>query len=530
MKNIGMKSILFFVVIFFTGNPVFGGNIPENNKIWLVQEIHDITILQGESFDVLPQSLLCYVLRDGESNAEWIPVIWELSGVDSNVLGKIMIQGTLIPPQGIGISDELRVVNQKIEVVKSIEIVETYFNHFSAQIFEINEEISGLPETVIGKTSRSALMELPVIWKIQEVPSNILGRYLIEGEIQLGQGYTFASGSNTGKIPVIIYDANEKGTEKIKGIENTFDPVILEYQQPINLSLFSYNEGFVTEAGDRFSYRIKWELETVNTNQLGWREITGQCFFPPGIDIEGYETVKIWVYVMENNRIDISVPKIQNTHLYCGWLMTVTDTENIIIWKSKEEGVWEKTTQDDRVYVSNNALIIDLNGLEVDVLYGFYIEYRGTKTEELMVLVKDGDIKVSFRSGDRDGGDRGEQVLPPTNVKPPIIEEELKEETPIFREGLPENQESMVDISKENSNLKSERRRDTVEIFTEKEMESPKESIQNSLHKNEDKIKESNIEDGYEKKNDNYFWPLALISAMVVLGIGWLFLNKGIQK
>lgn len=297
---------------------------------------------------------------------------------------------------------------------------ETYF-------LEIGEDPTDLPlPTCIEGYIKWWIYEpLEVVWRYDDIDPDTPGRYTITCEIMLKDGYT-TSLPLTAELAVIVYDPNGQPAAKANWVYSPLKKNVVplgmssnELKAFIRDNLWDTPVDIWTEDGDYcYGELTGWDVSLVDTSKPG-------VYYPfvieppPGIELPAEGVWGAELYVLDPDEVCLFAIDYNyypgNGSIDIRWLKKVNQPE---LWLSVDDGGWQKVDRNEYSFgIWEDNLRLDLYSFPYGHVYEFEVRYEngGVSKDSLTMDLTGARPDFHAPGGDRTGGDRGENTLPPVN-------------------------------------------------------------------------------------------------------------------
>jgi len=318
-----------------------------------------------------------------------------------------------------------------VEIISIMKPDDLYFSFLS--LGEPAENLA-LPKNTVAMFSRFQGIECGIAWRYDDFNNTVLGRQTIVGDIILPEGYVFSDEPLVLKADVLVYDPQAEATERVVSCVYTYFrlPVIpLGTDMSALSDFFSHiePEAFVTTvAGDSFYAPVKLDMDVIDTNTAGiYYPIS--IDLPPCVEISELAPYVLGIHVIPSDTVVLDAVSLYQSGFSVQWLHPANAPT---LWVSVDNEEWETVEADEQQYhsygrfVDNGAgtvgLEIFLSSLLPGKVYRFQIQYDEQQFSNVLVMdFTDNDLPKASneQGGDRNGGDRGENTLPPPQPLPP---------------------------------------------------------------------------------------------------------------
>ena len=309
-------------------------------------------------------------------------------------------------------------------------------NQYDTYYLETGGDPADLPlaATAYGYLNWVDYVECAIAWHYEDIDPNLPGRYLITGDILLPDDYN-ASCDTTAYYAVIVYDPD--GPPSVMAVKvgsymrnNIIVPLGTSGEE---LEIIFINKAWLglpplsiwIETEDGYTcdgVLTGWDASLVNTSRVG----VYYPFFiepPPGVGLPeskgpGAEVAGAEIIVLDPDTVSLRAYNYDSDtgSLYVHWLKEISEPE---LWLSIDSGEWEPASEYH--YFWSDGLRLELGNnnsvYQSGHVYEFQVRYEngGVSEDTLVVDFTSGKPVFSAPGGDRTGGDRDENDLPPVN-------------------------------------------------------------------------------------------------------------------
>jgi len=309
-------------------------------------------------------------------------------------------------------------------------------NQYDTYYLEIGADPAdlSLAATARGYFSWVNYVDCDITWHYEDIDSDTPGRCQITGDILLPDDYT-ASCDTTAYYAVIIYDPN--GPPSVMAVK------VGSYMRnnmivPLGTSDAELEDIFInkawlgrpplniwieTEDGDIYYGKLTgWNTSLVDTSEVG----VYYPFFidpPPGVGLPegegpGAEIAGAEIIVLDPDVVSLRAYNYDSDtgSVYIHWFKEISEPE---LWFSIDDGEWEPVSDD--YYFWSDSLRLELGNnnsiFQSGHVYEFQVRYEngGVSEDTLIMDFTSGKPEFSSIGGDRTGGDREENPLPPVD-------------------------------------------------------------------------------------------------------------------
>ncbi len=289
-----------------------------------------------------------------------------------------------------------------------------------------------VPTVAYAVYDRFRAVECEIVWRYDDFDNLSVGRRMLTGNMALPNGYVFRDQPLTAEVPVIVYDPEGEPTETIASClytdqPNAVIPLGTSREDLPQFFGYIYDEAHLTtERGDSFLAPVALNLDRIDTNTAG---VYYPFVFdlPGGVTFSGKEFYLSGVHVVADDAVDLRAVSHYQSGYLIQWLYKA---DQPVLWASVDGGDWHKPENDQArpFYNAYGRFVADggtekVNGLEIFFrnltpghIYKFQVEYDDQRFSNVIVLdLVNNSLPraTNEQGGDRKGGDRGENTLPP---------------------------------------------------------------------------------------------------------------------
>lgn len=300
--------------------------------------------------------------------------------------------------------------------------------------FAVGTQLTGqteglsLPERVIGLTENGGTW-CRAVWFPSQVDTSTPGRKTVPGRLIPPDGYTVSDTAAALSLPVFIYEPGGQTADTISQLQTGEVSGLLIPLGASSDILVSF-AGFqdfqtvigTTDSGDSIFCSVEYDSSTFQTGKTGWNQLSGRVSPPEGIGIaDQLQSYSYPYYVMDPQKIDLSYfsPRSDGSYLF-QWLYEVDDPENFFLEYAVNGSSWTAAAPNSpgdgwfRLQENQMILLASRQWIAGNT-YAYRVRYRGEISNWVEFTVTEDGCAASLHDGDRDGGDRNQQVIPNTS-------------------------------------------------------------------------------------------------------------------
>ncbi len=299
------------------------------------------------------------------------------------------------------------------------------------RIFPVGTRLTGqtqglsLPEKVIGRTANGGTW-CRAVWFPEQADTSTPGRKIVPGRLIAPDGYTVSDSEAALSLPVFVYEPGGQTADTIVELQTGEASGLLV---PLGASSgflqnFSGMQDFQTVIGstaskDSIFCSVEYDPNSFQTGKTGWNQLSGRISPPEGIGLaDRLRRYSYPYYVMDPQKIDLSYFTLRSDGSYLfEWLYEVDDPEHFFLEYAINDGAWSAVTADcpgDGWFLlqENQMILLASRQWIPGNTYAYRVRYRGNTSNWVEFTVTRDGCTPSLHDGDRDGGDRNEQVIP----------------------------------------------------------------------------------------------------------------------
>ena len=166
---------------------------------------------------------------------------------------------------------------------------------------------------------------------------------------------------------------------------------------------------------------MNWDISGVRFGVPG--DYTSYAVSPSeeGITLPaGFPDISAAVIVQDSSKFELGPPEFRSAHMDVCWTKETPDLSLLRAYYAIGDWDWQEDSGGDLINLEQDYLYVYYFDVEYfDTPYYFKLAYDGEESNILKVYMSEDKMYYDFYDGDRDGGDREEQDMPPIGQPAP---------------------------------------------------------------------------------------------------------------
>lgn len=302
---------------------------------------------------------------------------------------------------------------------------------------ELDQAADAISHLLTLDSSRSyalALMKLsdgtrafyPIHYDLDLLNQAEPGFLLIPGSIEIPDDILLPEDFDTEVLlPVFLYDP--AAPCEIPAVSFTLSPDYILLREAdtkealLQSNLLNQAVWFYFEGGYSWGTQMNWDINGVLFGVPG--NYTAYAVSPSeeGITLPaGFPDVSAAVIVQDSSKFELGPPEFRSAHMDVCWTKETPDLSLLRAYYAIGSGDWQEDSDGDLINLEQDYLYVYYFDVEYfDTPYYFKLAYDGEESNILKVYMSEDKMYYDFYDGDRDGGDREEQDMPPIGQPAP---------------------------------------------------------------------------------------------------------------